>query len=160
MMAMRRARGFTLIELMVTVAILAIMLGIGVPSFRSFIASQRVKSASYELMTSLQIARSEAIKRNGTVSVTPGSAGAWAGGWSVVSGTTTLHNQQAVDGITVTPKDPTNLANDTSLATIDFGSSGRPAAKAYFQINGTSAVRCVWVDVTGVPSSKSRACNS
>lgn len=151
-------RGFTLIELMVTLSVLAIMLGIGVPSFRNFIAAQKVKTAAYELVSSMMLARSEAVKRNSAVLVTPGAAAAWAGGWSVSAGATTLQQQQAVDGVTITPKDPANPATTLALANMSFAASGRLAAKAYFEIAGTAATKCVKVDLSGIPSSVAGSC--
>jgi type IV fimbrial biogenesis protein FimT len=57
-------RGFTLIELMVTVAILAIVLVIAVPSFETTVNANRLMSAANEMVNSLQTARMEAIRRN------------------------------------------------------------------------------------------------
>jgi len=70
-----RSRGFTLTELMVKVTIAAILLAIGIPSFRSFILGQRVKTASFDTVYTLTLARSEAIKRNSDVVITPASGG-------------------------------------------------------------------------------------
>lgn len=162
MSARPRSRGFTLIELMVTVTILAIMMGIGIPSFRTFLANQRIKSASTELMASVLISRSEAIKRNATVNLTPLNSTTWAGGWTVttVQGTTTIdvHRQQSLDGVTITQKNASNTA--VSPSAVSFGSTGRPAAKAYFQISGVGdAVRCIKLDAIGIPTSTSGSCS-
>lgn len=154
----RGVHGFTLIELMVTVTVLAIMLGIGVPSFRNFIAGQKVKTATYDLMASLLLARSEAVKRNTNVVLTPGSATAWAGGWTVGTGTLTLLQQQAADGVTITPKDPASPSSAVSLASLSFAATGRTAAKAYFEVTGIAATKCVKVDPSGIPSSIQGVC--
>lgn len=59
--------GFTLIELMVTIAVAAILLAVAVPSFRHLIISNRLTTAANDVVTALTVARSEAIKRNADV---------------------------------------------------------------------------------------------
>jgi type IV fimbrial biogenesis protein FimT len=55
--------GFTLIELMFTIVVLAVLLGIGVPNFRDFVRNSRLTSAANDLLTDVNLARSEAVKR-------------------------------------------------------------------------------------------------
>lgn len=62
-----RQPGFTLVELMVTVAVLAILVGIATPSFTGVINSNRLTSQANSFMADLQLARSEAVRRNRTV---------------------------------------------------------------------------------------------
>ena len=62
-------RGFTLLEMMITIAVLVIVVTVAVPAFDGFVANQRVKSAAQGLMTSFSYARSEAIRRNEDVDV-------------------------------------------------------------------------------------------
>jgi len=149
--------GFTLIELMVTLTIAAIMLGVGIPSFRSFIASQRVKAAAYDLTTALMIARSEAVKRNASVTVAPDTANTWTAGWTVKVGTTTLQQQSTMSGVTIT-----KAASAAAIpSTFVYGGSGRLTSAAtaqYLQVNGTSSVKCVKVDLTGIPTTQTTAC--
>ncbi len=59
----RRARGFTMIELLVAVTVSAILLGISVPNFRTFIQNNRVASATEDFVTAINQARTEALKR-------------------------------------------------------------------------------------------------
>jgi len=79
-----RDQGFTLIELMIVVLILAVLLGLGLPSFRSFIVDQRYRSTSADLRIALMTARSEAVKRNVAISVTPTTDGDWTTGWQII----------------------------------------------------------------------------
>lgn len=60
------ARGFTLVELMVALVVMAIVLGIGIPSFRNIMERNRAASQTNELLGALQMTRSEAIRRNAT----------------------------------------------------------------------------------------------
>jgi type IV fimbrial biogenesis protein FimT len=61
------ATGFTMIELMVVVVVMAVLLGVAVPSFQAVMNANRLAGASNELMASLQTARMEAVKRNARV---------------------------------------------------------------------------------------------
>ena len=72
------ARGFTLVELMVAIAVAAIVLTFGVPGFQSFVNGNRLAASANELVASLQTARMEAIRRNRRV-VVCASANANAG---------------------------------------------------------------------------------
>jgi type IV fimbrial biogenesis protein FimT len=86
-----RTAGFTIIELMTTVVILAILVAIAVPSFNDLILSTRIKGAASDIYGALALARSEAIKRNGNVTIGPLTVGGqWADGWQVLTGATVL----------------------------------------------------------------------
>lgn len=74
------SHGFTLVELLVTVAVLAVVLGIAVPSYQSFISRNRLAATTNELVSALALARSEAVKRAKPVSVVSAD---WSAGWEV-----------------------------------------------------------------------------
>lgn len=84
-------RGFSLIELMVTLAVLAILTMVALPSFRSMLQRGKVSGASNALLADLRYARAEAIDRGQVVSLCPSSNGssctaegkAWESGWLV-----------------------------------------------------------------------------
>ena len=61
------AKGFTLVELMVTISVLAVLMAVGIPSFQGVIASSRVTTATNDFMATLAQARSNAIRRGGRV---------------------------------------------------------------------------------------------
>lgn len=81
-----RQRGVTLMEVMVVLAIVAIVLALGVPGFREFVARNRLDGTAQDLLASLQYARSEAMRRGAQVTVRlAGAAGSrnWGGGWAM-----------------------------------------------------------------------------
>jgi len=130
----RRLRGFTLIELMVTIVLMAILLALAVPSFDGVRLSNRLTSYANALVASSQLARSEAIKRNAPVTVcasangtTCSTSGGWEAGWIVLIGTTVIQRQQSVDaGYKVT-----DTGGTSALA---FESSGAGATPVTFTI--------------------------
>ena len=146
--------GFTLIELMVVVALAAIMLTLAVPSFQNMIANNRITSHTNELVMAINMARSEAVKRNVRVilcrSADPvasppscgGSANDWTTGWLLfASGDANSTYQQGVDtlirvgeaartGIQIR----TNGTSDNNLQINSNGSTNEAGGTAAFAI--------------------------
>lgn len=81
---MRSARGVTLIELMVALALAAIVLTIGIPSFRSIIENNQLTTRTNEIVTLLNLARSDAVRRGAPVSICPVTS--WANGMLIRPG--------------------------------------------------------------------------
>ena len=87
---MKKHSGFTLIELMITLFIIGLLLMVGLPSMKSFLQSNQLVAATNELLSAVHVARSEAIKSNGSVTICESSNGTscsttgtsnWENGW-------------------------------------------------------------------------------
>jgi type IV fimbrial biogenesis protein FimT len=111
----RQSRGFTLIELMVALAVMALLMMVAVPSFQSTIASSRVTSVTNELVGTLAAARTEAIRRGVRVTVCASADGAscatsgdWSQGWVMF---TDMNRNASID-----PATPPNTVDDMVLA--------------------------------------------
>lgn len=96
--------GVTLVELMITLVVLAIILAIAIPSFENTIASSRLAGVTNDLNGSLALARSEAIRRGQRVTVCNSNdgqqcaaAGNWGSGWIVFVDTTRAGNTANVE---------------------------------------------------------------
>jgi type IV fimbrial biogenesis protein FimT len=115
-------RGFTLIELMVVLAIIAIMLMLAAPSFQRTITQQKISTVASDLLASIMQARGEAIKNNQQTMITPLDSTNWSKGWRIfvdmdndkayTEGTDTL--------ITTAPAAADNIVQDAA----DFFISG------------------------------------
>jgi type IV fimbrial biogenesis protein FimT len=92
--------GFTLVELLIVMAVAAILLLATVPSFVSLFVRMRIEGTSNELSADLQNARSESIRRRAAVVLTSNANGA---GYTIVSGATTLKAVTFATGISITP---------------------------------------------------------
>jgi type IV fimbrial biogenesis protein FimT len=145
-----RSAGFTLIELLVTLAVLAILVGIGLPAFSELIASQRTRAATSALHDSLMLARSEAIKRNISVSLQTTDL---AAGWTVAdSNGKVLHSELGSKGLIFSPATPA----------ISYNSFGRLSTGANSKITvtaqGSTKSRCILIDSVGRPQISDGAC--
>jgi type IV fimbrial biogenesis protein FimT len=80
---MKNHHGYTLNELIITLAIMAVLLGLAIPSFASLMRSMRLTTINNELVGALAYARSEAVKRETVVIVKPVTAFHWESGWTV-----------------------------------------------------------------------------
>lgn len=139
------ARGFTLIELMITVAIMAIFASLAAPSFRNLIATQRMRSAASALTESLWMARSEALKRNTAVGFSFANI---TTGWDVKAGATILRTQDAFPTIS------------SGAGSFQFNAYGRlsDAVTIELTVATTDLYRCVTVSTAGRTAEKEGKC--
>jgi type IV fimbrial biogenesis protein FimT len=78
-----KQQGFTLIELMMTITIAIILLSLAVPSFKSFIDSQKLQTTALEFYSAVNMTRAEAIKRGAQVTIAANDGSSWTSGWTV-----------------------------------------------------------------------------
>ena len=153
MLKSRANAGFTLIELMISLVILAILLSLGMPAFTGILESSRTKAAASGFAMGLQQARADAISRNTTVWFIPEPGFA---GWvlNTANSLTTPapfeakpSNESSGDRVTV-------AIDPTTVTAVSFNSLGRATAGApvNFNFSGPSGcsgeIRCLRVRVS------------
>ena len=164
---MKRNLGFTLVELMVALAVLVILISIAIPSFMNIIQNSRSAALANSIVIALNVARSEAVKRNALVNLCPSSDGAtcmalpldWTVGWIA----------QQNDGATIQVWDAPDvgalIAQTGGAAAVQFDGSGLmrlPAAAVtinsrYPNCTGQQA-RQIQISITGRVSVTRVAC--
>lgn len=143
----KKKHGFTLVELMIVVVLLAALTVLAGPSFQSFIFEQRARATLVDLRLALMMARSEALKRNRNIFVTP-AAGGWSQGWRIANPDAALpdllgHTQSGQSDVSIT----------LTGATVGFSPAGRAAEPVVFTVvvgsGASSTTRCLKLDASG-----------
>lgn len=141
---MQKQNGFTLVEVIVTMAIAAVVLSIGVPSFQSYTQNSRQTTAINELATALQLARNSAItqrvrvtlcKSNDSSAATPTcqngpGSGDWLQGWVIF---TDLNNDSVLNAGDVLLRAHGAINNDASVS---FVGNNNVANRVSFDAKG------------------------
>jgi len=158
-----RARGFTLIELMIAVTVVGILTAMALPTMKSATQNNRVKSLSSDMHISLMLARSEAIKRGADVELSGTS-----GGWEVTTASLTdpLQDNIMNPAITMTCDITGNANADDCMDEITFDRSGHASCflpssttrctkielRFFYSDNDKVQMRCVALSLSGRPS--------
>lgn len=159
----RNQKGLTLIEIMITLGVAAIVLSFGVPRFQLLMQNNRISTYTNALIGSLNLARSEAIKRGSQVTIRIKSGGAgWQDGWEIVSNNTgeVLRDVAALGG----SMDMQSLSSETSFIYLANGFFGPAAEKSIYvcdsQRTGETG-RTITISVSGKAkvSSKGYTCS-
>jgi type IV fimbrial biogenesis protein FimT len=150
---LQRTRGFTLIELMTVVVILTLLALVAAPGLQSLINGQRARTAAYDLISDLLLARSEAVKRNRDVVLAPVSE--WSAGWLVrtVSSAELIGRRNPLGGGVQITRSPAQVTYDASGRL-----SGAIATVRFELFDGRGSYRCITIDPSGQPSTQTRAC--
>ena len=160
------SRGFTLPELLVTLAIVVILITMTAPSMQGLIINQRVASATQEVFTAIHLARSEAIKRQRTVSLCSTVDGAscdqdnsgWEQGWLIFTDADAdgiLENGDQVLRINEAQSEQIIISWNQGFS-VSFNSRGQTDVAGTFEICADGEARAVVLSLTGRPRVEDR----
>jgi type IV fimbrial biogenesis protein FimT len=125
---MKTDKGLTLIELMVTLAVLAVILAIGAPQLGNLGSGNKVTTVVNKLNGDLAYARSEAATRNRTITVTSNNGVDWGNGWQIFDDITVLRSADSV---------PNQITLTGTVGTFAYSADGsQSAGNLSFQVCG------------------------
>lgn len=136
--------GVSLIELMVSLAVFAILVAVGLPSYNVWIENAKIRTVAESFLNGMQLTRAEAVRRNTTVQF----AKTTGAGWTVSAGGTEIQTRPAQEGSTNVDIRMTPL----TATRITFNGLGRVVANA----DASSSITQVEVDSATLPAAKSR----
>lgn len=149
---MKRQYGFGLSELLMALVVTGILAALGMPAMQDFLANQRLKSTSSDLFTSILRARSEAIKRNKDVTMSPTTN--WGTGWTIPSpnaGEPALATFVTRQSVTVSG--PAGGVTFTAAGRVRGDSSPQFSLTA-----STGKASCIRIDLGGRPNVQPTSC--
>lgn len=153
----RRSRGFTLVEVLVIVAVLGIVSGMALTGMARFLQEQRLRQAAFELSAHLQSARARAQRQNGIcqLQISGTSLAPSGASGNVCAASPALPNLDLAGlsgaeglGMTGSTSDPITFSPYGVLATATASSSAM--RMLYLSANGTSVQRCVFLDLVSI----------
>ena len=123
-----QARGFTLVEVMIVLAVTAMIAAVAIPSFQSVITTNTLATQANDLVAALNYARSEAVKRRQSVALSANNGNNWEDGWTITDADgTLLRNYDALRGnstLTATTNTvqylPSGFVNSAASITFDL----------------------------------------
>jgi type IV fimbrial biogenesis protein FimT len=139
-------RGFTLIELMITLTVLGLLVLAALPSFRDWIQNTQIRTATESLLSGLQLARLEAVKRNSNVTFTLGEGTDWS--VDVASSGENIQSRPSSEG---SPNVTLGVTPDGATI-VTFNALGRAVTNA----DGSASITQLNTDVSTLPADKSR----
>ena len=171
-------QGFTLIELMVAIAVLAILISIGIPAFRDLTASNQMRTGVNDLVAALHYAKAEAVSRGERVVLCKGTntacqnSGDWTQGWAIFedadadgvldsgellmarealtgSVETFIGSGTAADNVTFTAGGRTTLGAAQRFVACDHRGFGAQARVIHVTVFGTTTVHKA-TDISGL----------
>jgi type IV fimbrial biogenesis protein FimT len=147
--------------MMMAVSVIVILAAIATPSLTAVINNSRVSGQTEELVSSLQLARSEAIRRNARVTVCAGTSGACSGGTTWGNWTIFGRDNTAAVATTDVIRDTTSNASmqvTGPAAGIVFKPSGMIDTQQELEVTKSGNQRCVTVLISGVVTVAKGAC--
>lgn len=127
MRARTQMTGFTLIELMIVVVLLAVFASIAIPSFTQFIANNRLQGAANELRSLLIAARTDAVTKRSPVTVTENN-----GTWNASQGGAEVRSLSVPGSVTATPSANSFTFNaDGTASAVQIALSSSNASSTY-----------------------------
>jgi type IV fimbrial biogenesis protein FimT len=151
---MKRHRGFTLVELIIVIAVVGMVLALAVPSFRDFMLVQRLKSTNAQLVTDLMLARSEAVGRGTYLRIVFGQSGQNTC-YTLYTNPPGVSNSQRCDctrgeGLACSLSNPANPSVEVRTVVLPLSSSVRVLTPA--QADPAMAFNAVTGGLTAIPT--------
>lgn len=149
-----RHYGASMIEVAISLVIIALLVTLGIPSLSEWIHNSRIRTAADTILAGLQVARTEAVRRNANVQFTLNNPGTSGGtGWTVTLVSGNQQIQSAPDGEGTTKVIATPTPGDATAVT--FTGIGRTPTKG-LNADGSPVLTQIDIDTTALAASLSR----